>query len=50
MKILKAENELYAASIDDKLLMKIGAGGFEAPDETWHKEDSGKRWQVWLHA
>ena len=48
MKILVAEKDVYAASVDDVLLMKIGAGKFEAPGGEWAEEASGKRWRVWL--
>jgi hypothetical protein len=46
--ILLAEKDVYAASVDDVLLMKIGAGKFEAPSEDWAEEASGKRWRIWL--
>jgi len=46
--ILLAEKDVYAASVDDVLLMKIGAGKFDAPGGEWVEEASGKRWRIWL--
>lgn len=45
--ILKAERSVYAAAIDDVLLMTIGAGSFSPPDGSWKEEASGKRWRIW---
>ena len=46
--ILKADEEMYAARIDDRLLMKIGGGSYKPEDASWKDAASGKRWQVWL--
>lgn len=48
VKILKADKNVYAAIIDDVLLMKIGAGSYSCPDDTWKEEAAGKRWRIWL--
>jgi len=47
--ILKAEAGVYAAQIDDRLVMKIGPDAF-APDETeWEYAMHGDNWCVWKH-
>ena len=47
VEILQADKQVYVACIDDKLLMKIGIGTYQA-ESNWREEDSGKRWKVWL--
>ena len=37
---------MYAAQIDDALLMKIGGGDF-IPEAGWQKLDSGLCWTIW---
>ena len=40
---------MYAAQIDDRLVMKIGPDAF-APDETeWEYAMHGDNWCVWKH-
>ena len=47
VEILQADKQVYVACIDDKLLMKIGIGTYQA-ESNWREEDSGKRWKIWL--
>ena len=47
--ILKAEAGVYAAQIDDRVVMKIGPDAF-SPDETeWEYATHGDNWCVWRH-
>lgn len=47
--ILEAKDDVYAAKIDDVLLMKIGPGEFvPPPEDNWVPEDQGHQWQIWL--
>ncbi|GAB4821757.1 hypothetical protein N2152v2_008803 [Parachlorella kessleri] len=46
VKILKAERDVYAAEIDDKLVVKIGPGDF-APAGGYSIADCGHCWAVW---
>ena len=46
-KILKAEQSVYAAQIDDSLVMKIGPGPFSPSDEEWEYHTHGNEWCVW---
>jgi len=41
----RAEANVYAAQIDDSLLMRIGGGKFKAP-AGWSTVDSGDGWVV----
>lgn len=43
----RAENDVYAAQIDDALLMKIGAGEYTPEGAGWQKLDSGHCWTIW---
>lgn len=45
--ILAAKKDVYAASIDDRLLMTIGPGSFKLPSTEWQEAASGSRWKVW---
>lgn len=45
--ILEAEKDVYAAEIDDKLLLKIGPGSFDIDEDDWEEVGSGKRWRIW---
>uniref|UniRef100_A0A0E0N1N0 alpha-amylase n=1 Tax=Oryza rufipogon TaxID=4529 RepID=A0A0E0N1N0_ORYRU len=48
IKILKAEGNLYAAEIDDRVTMKIGAGHFEPSGPTkWVVAAEGQGYKVW---
>eukprot|EP00192_Tetraselmis_astigmatica_P007506 CAMPEP_0117654098 /NCGR_PEP_ID=MMETSP0804-20121206/3558_1 /TAXON_ID=1074897 /ORGANISM="Tetraselmis astigmatica, Strain CCMP880" /LENGTH=714 /DNA_ID=CAMNT_0005460347 /DNA_START=1 /DNA_END=2145 /DNA_ORIENTATION=- len=50
--VAKAGNDIYAATIDDKVAMKIGPGNW-SPNEakiagkTWQKASAGKNYCVW---
>lgn len=45
--ILHASHDVYAAEIDQKLVVKVGPGDF-APDlEKWKIADCGSAWAVW---
>lgn len=47
VKILAATHDVYAAEIDDRLVVKLGPGDF-APDlEHWQIADCGQAWAVW---
>eukprot|EP01024_Parvocaulis_polyphysoides_P066563 TRINITY_DN7826_c0_g2_i2.p1 TRINITY_DN7826_c0_g2~~TRINITY_DN7826_c0_g2_i2.p1 ORF type:complete len:434 (-),score=39.38 TRINITY_DN7826_c0_g2_i2:267-1568(-) len=46
VQILKAENDIYAAKVDDKLIMHIGPGKFECCRD-WVKLCGGAKWGVW---
>ncbi len=41
----RAEADVYAAQIDDSLLMRIGGGKFKTP-AGWSTVDSGDGWVV----
>lgn len=49
--ILAAEHDLYVASIDDRLLVKLGPrydmGGLLPKEEDWAQAASGKDFAVW---
>ena len=45
----RAEADVYAAQIDDSLLMRIGGGRFKAPSG-WSAVDSGDGWVVYTRA
>ena len=42
----RAEADVYAAQIDESLVMKIGGGSFQAPSG-FVKVDGGDSWTVW---
>jgi alpha-amylase len=46
VRILKAEQSLYAAQIDERLMVKIGPGHF-APGDEWDYALSGSDYCVW---
>ena len=46
VKIVKCEQSVYAAVIDDRLLMKIGPGHFHA-DDAWDCVLSGQDFAIW---
>ncbi len=45
--ILRAESDIYLATVDDSLLMKIGPRSHQ-PDASWTPAESGRAWAVWL--
>lgn len=48
VKITKAEKEVYAAIIDDKVAMKIGPGHYEPGDHNkWKVAAEGRDYKVW---
>lgn len=49
LKIVKAERDVYAAVIDNKLAMKIGPGHYEPPSgpQQWTVAIEGKDYKVW---
>ncbi|MED6221799.1 Alpha-amylase A type-3 [Stylosanthes scabra] len=49
VKILKAERDVYAAIIDDKVAMKIGPGHFEPPSgsQKWSSALEGRDYKIW---
>jgi len=44
----RAKKELYAAEIDGKLLVKIGAAEFQPEGVDWQPADKGDAWAIWL--
>ncbi|KAM7269841.1 hypothetical protein ACFE04_025338 [Oxalis oulophora] len=49
VQIIKAENDVYGAIIDEKVAMKIGPGHFEPPSgpKTWSSSVKGRNYKVW---
>ena len=47
VKILRAEQSMYLAIIDDKTMVKLGPAHY-SPDSSWTHRLSGKDYQVWL--
>ncbi|XP_031402932.1 alpha-amylase 3, chloroplastic isoform X2 [Punica granatum] len=49
VKIAKAERDVYAAVIDDKVAMKIGPGHYEPPSgpQRWSQALEGRDYKVW---
>ncbi|KAK7362191.1 hypothetical protein VNO77_04297 [Canavalia gladiata] len=49
VKISKAERDVYAAIIDEKIAMKIGPGHFEPPSgsQTWSTALEGRDYKIW---
>ncbi|XP_061989795.1 alpha-amylase 3, chloroplastic [Rosa rugosa] len=49
VKITKAERDVYAAIIDEKVAMKIGPGHYEPPNglKKWSKSLEGRDYKVW---
>ncbi|KAJ7953759.1 Alpha-amylase [Quillaja saponaria] len=49
VKITKAERDVYAAIVDEKVAVKIGPGQFEPPTEsqTWSLSLQGKDYKIW---
>lgn len=49
IKILKAERDVYAAIIDEKLIMKIGPGHYEPSSgpQNWSVAVEGRDYKVW---
>mmetsp|Transcript_9648 Transcript_9648/g.27597 ORF Transcript_9648/g.27597 Transcript_9648/m.27597 type:complete len:677 (-) Transcript_9648:123-2153(-) len=45
--ILKADSGVYAAQIDDRLIMKIGPRDWGPGDKAWERIASGHQWCVW---
>lgn len=49
VKIVKAERDVYAAVIEDKVAMKIGPGYYEPPSgaQHWSVAVEGRDYKVW---
>lgn len=49
IQITKAERDVYAAIIDEKVAMKIGPGHYEPPSgsQTWSTAIEGRDYKVW---
>lgn len=48
VKITKAERDVYAAEIDEKVAMKIGPGYYEpAGPRKWNLAAEGHNYKVW---
>ncbi|XP_028792557.1 alpha-amylase 3, chloroplastic isoform X2 [Neltuma alba] len=49
VRICKAERDVYAAIIDDKIAMKIGPGHFEPPNgsQRWSSALEGRDYKIW---
>lgn len=49
VKITKAERDVYAAIIGDRVAMKIGPGHYEPPSGTqrWTSAVEGRDYKVW---
>lgn len=49
VQISKAEKDVYAAIIDEKVAMKIGPGHFEPPSDSqkWSLAIEGKDYKIW---
>jgi len=47
VKIIRADDQMYAAQIDNRLVMKIGPGHFEPDLGQWEHAASGDRWTIW---
>lgn len=49
VQITKAEKDVYAAMIDEKVAMKIGPGSYEPPSgpQGWSLTIEGKDYKVW---
>lgn len=45
--ILRADNSVYAAQVDDKLVMKIGPADFKPTGGPWKVAHYGHHWCVW---
>lgn len=49
VKIHKAERDVYAAIINEKVAMKIGPGHFEPPSDSqrWSTALEGRDYKIW---
>jgi hypothetical protein len=49
VKITKAERDVYAAIIDEKVAVKIGPGHYEPPSGpySWSSKIEGRNYKVW---
>ncbi|KAL5165307.1 Alpha-amylase 3, chloroplastic [Glycine soja] len=49
LKICKAERDVYAAIVNDKVAMKIGPGHFEPPSgsQRWSSALEGRHYKIW---
>ena len=47
VKIAKAERDVYAAIIDDKVAVKIGPGHFEPQNGNWKSALEGRDYKLW---
>lgn len=46
VEILVAIHDVYAAAVDDALLVHLGPGAFE-PGAGWAHAEGGRQWKVW---
>jgi hypothetical protein len=46
--ILKADSGVYAAQIDDRVIVKIGPGDWSPNNPSWERDGSGHEWCVWV--
>lgn len=49
LQITKAERDVYAAIIDEKVVVKIGPGHYEPPSgpQRWSQAMEGRDYKVW---
>jgi len=49
VQITKAERDVYAAIIDEKVAMKIGPGHYEPPSDSqkWKSAWDGRDYKIW---
>ena len=45
--IVRAESDVYAAEIDEVVVMKIGAGSYVPDESKWAQAEAGHCWTVW---
>eukprot|EP00951_Prasinocladus_malaysianus_P001365 scaffold9338_cov40-Prasinocladus_malaysianus.AAC.1 len=45
--ILKADSGVYAAQIDDRVIVKIGPRDWSPPDKSWEVAGYGHQWCAW---
>ena len=46
VEILVANHDVYAAAVDDALLVRLGLGAYE-PGAGWAPVEDGRQWKVW---
>jgi len=47
VRILKAEQSVYAAQTDESPVTKIGPGPFSPSEDDWEYHTHGNEWCVW---